>query len=123
MEALRLSINTDQLHITNLASSEHLIRRVVQIEVAVSRNPKQPDFSGLELLMDAPVNESGAARTQKFTARINERLKERAQVWKQQRLYAEERRHLNNQGKGGGKSKKSKKGDGGPPAGEPAESK
>ena len=67
----------DQLDVSALAVGEHLSRWVIQTELAVERNPLQPDFSGLDIIE-----------------------KERASIWKQERLYNQERRQLRG-GKGG----------------------
>ena len=97
------------------------------------RNPAQPDYSGLDIISGAAVQSDGRASTAKFTEWVTGRLKERAQVWKQERLYNQERRNLRGKGSGGkgggddsdddeaGKKKKKKKkfvggGKGDPPA-------
>eukprot|EP00974_Lingulodinium_polyedra_P032958 3170794-Lingulodinium_polyedra.AAC.1 len=69
---------------------ENLIRRVVQIEVAVERNPKHPDFSGLGIIEGGVTTEQGAARVPKFREHVSSRARERANVLKQERPYREE---------------------------------
>jgi hypothetical protein len=103
-EVLRLAITVDQLDITNLQSFELLVRRVIQDEVAVSRNAKHPDYGGLEVVMSAPVSESGAAVTMVFQEWVMNRLKDQANVHKQTRLWSEEQR-LRSKGAGRGKGK------------------
>lgn len=49
-----------------------------------------PDFSGLELVMEDSIGQTGEAKTTNFTAWISSKLKEKAQVQKQARLYKEE---------------------------------
>lgn len=122
MEALRLSITMEQLHIPNLNCLGHLIRWEVQKVVAGSRTPQQPSSSESALL-PGPVPESDAASSRKATAWTKERYWDRAEIQKLQRLYAKGCWQLPNQGKGRGKDRKGKKGDGRPPGGEPAESK
>ena len=70
--------------------------------MAVERNARHPDNSGLDVLLQAPVSAGGRAVTSKFNTYITDRLKERAQVWKQERLYREERRHQDHSTGGGG---------------------
>ena len=90
VEILRLGICRDQLNPVNLMSFELLVRRIVQLEIAVSRSPQSPEFSGLELLMEAPVTESGSASTRVLDGWLTEQLKTKAQIQKQARLYREE---------------------------------
>ena len=80
----------DQLDISNLMCFEHLIRRIIILEIAVGRNPGAPDFSGLDVVSEAPINQSGAAQVAAMNTWITERLKERANIQKQSRLYKEE---------------------------------
>ena len=87
---LRHFICTDQLDVSNLLGVEMMCRRLITIETAVGRNPQSPDFSGLELVMEDSIGQSGEARTTKFTEWVGARLKDRAQVQKQARLYKEE---------------------------------
>ena len=63
---LRLFMQFDQLDISNLAGCEYLVRRLLQIEAAVKRNPRQPDFEGLDAILDSSVDTSGAALAPKF---------------------------------------------------------
>ena len=74
-------------------SMELAVRRVVQIEVATSRSPSNPDYSGLEVLLDNPLTESGAASTRSLDEWVSSRLKEKAQIAKQTRLFKEETSH------------------------------
>ena len=68
-----------------------MFRRLVQIEAAVRRNPKVPDFSGLDVLMSAATDESGAATTAVFTEWVADRQKDQATIAKQGRLLREEK--------------------------------
>ena len=108
-EALRLAVSLDQLDVSNLASMEHLARRLVQLETAVARNPVHPDYTGLSALADGPISSLGQARTPKFTMWVTERQKEQANIMRQQRLYAQELSDTSGGGKGG---KSPGKGDG-----------
>lgn len=93
LEVIRLALTRDQLDISNLLSMELVVRRVVQLEVAVARNSSSPDYSGLEVLLDNPLSEGGAANTRSLDEWVTSRLKEKAQIAKQNRLYREEVSH------------------------------
>lgn len=130
-ELLRYMHSYDQLNIVNTACGEFAVRWLVQLEVATERNPRNPDFSGLDLIMGGAVNSEGKAITSKFTQELTTRLKERANIYKQERLYREERKHLTpgapgGRGDGGakarGKGKKGKEKSGGAGNGPPAAS-
>eukprot|EP00438_Fugacium_kawagutii_P013877 Skav219716 [mRNA] locus=scaffold301:31513:32607:+ [translate_table: standard] len=100
-ETLRLMHSYDQLNIANLASGEQLVRWLVQLETATERNFRSPDFTGLDLILGGAISAEGKALTQKFTEHLSSKLKERASIWKQERLYREERKHLLGGGPGG----------------------
>ena len=90
IECLRLAICKDQLDPTNLMCLELLTRRVIQLEVAVSRSPNSPEFQGLDILMESPITSKGAASTKALDTWLTSRLKEQANIQKQARLYREE---------------------------------
>jgi hypothetical protein len=90
LETIRLAVSVDQLDIANLLSFENIVRRIVQIECAVARNPAHPDFTGLELILEEAVDGSGKASVLKFNEWVSGRMKERAGVQKAARLYKEE---------------------------------
>ena len=100
-EVLRKAIEVDQLDISNLTSFEEAVRRIIQIEVAVARNPQQPDYSGLDELLESPVGSQGQASTTKVTHWLTDRLKDKANIQKQARLFREEC----GRGGGGGNSR------------------
>jgi hypothetical protein len=79
-DVLRLAHDVDQIDGSNLACLEQIARRLVQHETAVERNPRNPDYTGLDLIMGEPVSASGAARTQRFTGWLNERMKEQSNI-------------------------------------------
>ena len=82
---LKYLIATDQVDVSCLLGTEMMCRRLITIETAVTRNPQAPDFSGLDLVMESGIGQTGEARTAKFTEWISAKLKERAQVQKQAR--------------------------------------
>ena len=90
VEILRLGLCRDQLDITNLLSFELATRRLVQLEVAVARSPSSPDFNGLDILLENPVSDGGSAQTKNLDTWVTDRLKERANIQKQARLFREE---------------------------------
>ena len=108
-------MSVDQTDVSNQAAIEHIIRRLVQIELAVERCPTRPDFTGLDLLTDGTVSTRGAARADKFSTWLAERQRDRAQVFKQRRLCQEElanaRKLRENESgpEGGGQGKTDKK--------------
>lgn len=100
IEVLRLGLCRDQLDVTNLLSFELLTRRIVQIEIAISRSPSSADFTGLDILMESPISEGGSAQTKALDNWLTDRLKERANIQKQSRLFREEQ-SLSSKPKGG----------------------
>lgn len=102
IECLRLAICRDQLDVTNLMSMELLTRRIIQLELAVSRNPSSPEFGGLDLLMESPINIGGAASVRAVDSWLTARLKEQANIQKQTRLYREEQAFKYRDKSGGG---------------------
>lgn len=90
LECIRLGLLRDQLDLSNLLMAEMMIRRVVQLEVAVSRNNTAPDFAGLDVLLESPLTEGGGASARALDEWVTSRLKEKAQIAKQTRLFREE---------------------------------
>ena len=99
-EALRFH-SWDQIDGSATAVGEHLTRWAIQTELAVERNPSQPDYSGLDIISGAALTGEGRAAASRFGEWVTSRLKERSQIWKQERLYAQERRAQKGYGKGG----------------------
>ena len=106
-EVLRLMHSWDQVDLSMMASAELIVRWLIQTEIAVERNPRHPDYSGLDIVISAPVNAVGRASTSKFNTWVTDRLKERATIWKQERLYREEQKQSRK-----GDGKKGEEGDG-----------
>lgn len=90
IETLRLAISRDQVDVTNLCSFENICRRLLTLEMAVARNPSAPDFSGLEVVSEAPITSQGQAFVSSMSTWVTDRLKEKAQIQKQSRLFREE---------------------------------
>ena len=90
-EILRYFVCLDQLDPTNVMSAELVVRWLVLIENAVARNPKQPDWEGLEHVVASKVSSTGAAEVPGFMSWLTNVQKDQAQVMKQGRLLREER--------------------------------
>ena len=97
-QALRAFVSVDQVDPTNLLGVETLVRKLVQDEVAIGRNPKHPDYGGLDVMLHAPTTEHGAAQVAAFTEWVTERMKDQANIHKQTRLWASEQRLRNSKG-------------------------
>ena len=89
-DSLKAFLQVDQVDGSNLLGCEILVRRLIQIETATVRNPQSPDYSGLDLIMEQPIGAGGEDSVLKFSEWLGSRLKEKAQVQKQARLYREE---------------------------------
>ena len=110
-ECLRLALVHDQVDASALQVCEQIARRLDQIEMAVERCPSKPDFSGLDVLTDGAITARGSARNPTFRAWVGDRQRERANILKQRRLYAEEQRGAaKGDGKGGKKGRKGQRG-------------
>lgn len=91
-EVLRVSLQCDRLDVSSIQGYEIMVRRLIQDETAVARNPRHPDYGGLEVLMSSPLTESGMASVPAFNEWITGRLREQANIQKQTRLWHEEQR-------------------------------
>ena len=87
---IRNALEIDQLNVVNSLAFELLIRRLVQMETAVARNAQNPDFTGLDLMLEDSVGQGGEAITTTFNSWLSTKLKEKASIAKQTRLYKEE---------------------------------
>ena len=113
-EAFRFGHEVDQINASNLCSFELLMRRMIQIEMAVSRNSKAPDFTGLSVVLSSVVDGSGAIQTKGFHKWVADKNESRARIMKSERLYYEERAATRKKQKGDQKGKDPKgKGRGG----------
>lgn len=91
-ECLRLMHHFDQLDTSSLAVGEQLSRWLITVELAVERNPAQPNYEGLDVIGGAAVLQDGRASTARFGEWVSSKMKERSSVWKQERLFRQERR-------------------------------
>ena len=70
---------------------EHVSRWLIQVELAVERNPQQPNYEGLDILSGTSVSSDGRATTTKFVEWVSNRMKDRANIWRQERLFKQEK--------------------------------
>ena len=108
-EVLRVLITIDQCDPTNLISAELLVRWVVLLETATSRDPRQPDWDGLDIMVAGKISATGAAEVTVFNSWLTNIQKDQAQVMKQGRLLREERAAANKRKQDGGNKKDHKK--------------
>jgi hypothetical protein len=106
LEVFRHLLQYDQVDCSSLAGGVLLLRRLYQIELAVRKSPKSPDFDGLEFLMETAVDSSGAAVLPSIAKWLGETQHKEAFTLKQMRLWAEEKASLEKRKshKGGGKA-------------------
>ncbi|CAK0795784.1 unnamed protein product, partial [Prorocentrum cordatum] len=90
-EALRRFIEHDQVDVTNLARAELIARRIAQMQRAIRRNPKHPDYSSLEGTSASALDETGGAANRKFDERVAQEQKTKVVTTKNTRVYTEER--------------------------------
>ena len=82
-----------------------LMRRMIQIEMAVTRDSKAPDFTGLSVVLSSVVDGSVAIQTKGFHKWVADKNESRARVLKSERLYHEERAATRKKQKGDQKGK------------------
>eukprot|EP00959_Pyramimonas_sp_CCMP1952_P280988 5873439-Pyramimonas_sp.AAC.1 len=68
----------DQINLPNSAPAEMIARRALMIQRAVKKNPRNPDFDGLDTYMSHAFDTSGGVVTCKFDAEMAERRKTQA---------------------------------------------
>ena len=115
-EALQAFQQSDQLNLPALVGIEILCRYLVQIETAVARNPKCPDFQDLDALVGSTVNEIGGLVLPEYNKFIAQAQQAEAFTLKQRRLWREEQVVLTGPGNSGGYNNNSG-GGGGQPGG------
>ena len=85
-----LAVSVDRLDPTQVESLEHAARRILQIQKAVRKSPKNPDFTGLEPYLRHVADPSGGATTLAFDAHVADVLRAEGAWLKQSRLAKEE---------------------------------
>ena len=99
LEVLRVFIEVDQVDVSSLAGSELLVRRLFQIELAVERNPRSPDFEGLDALLETIYKPTGGLNVPTLSKWFSDVQQKEAFTLKQFRLAAEERKEIAKKGK------------------------
>ena len=89
---LHMMATRDRLNLPRIATSEHFARRILQIQKATRRNPKAPDFTGLEAYTSHLGGGTAPMRTPAFDKFVMEAQKSQAFLLKQARLLREELR-------------------------------
>ena len=65
LEVLHDTVCLDGLNVSGLVWAEAVVRKLVQVETAVRRNPEQPGFEELDLLTTMVVDETGSQTTER----------------------------------------------------------
>ncbi len=90
-EALWNFVSWDQVDCSMLIGCEFMARRIIVLETAIARNPKNPDYEGLDVIMSSRITETGTASTVEFQKWISNVHKDEPQIMKQGRLLREEK--------------------------------
>ena len=96
----------DRLDALNLSAAEYVARRILMIQRAVKRNPRSPDFDGLESFLANTLDSQGGIVTLEFEKYMAGIQQAEAQVMKQQRMAREEVEALDKKRKSGKKGDK-----------------
>lgn len=67
-DALRYLVTWDMIDVTACVGAELITRRIFVLEAAVARNPKAPDWEGLDMVQSHTLTEEGGAVAAKFAA-------------------------------------------------------
>ena len=87
---LRLAVSYDQIDCSNLASIEQVVRRIIEIQTAVRRNPKHPTFDSFDYNTRGTVDEVGGARAPGYGEWMAEQQRIEAKALKSTREWREE---------------------------------
>jgi hypothetical protein len=90
LSAIHLMVSVDRLQGCRLASAQHLARWAMMLQRALRRNPKAPDFSGLDSYMLHAQDQNGVMATPLFDRHITEKQRVDGQFMKQMRLQRDE---------------------------------
>ena len=85
-----------------------LARNILRIQWAVRRNPRTPDFSGLDGMTRQAFDETGGIVCSEFDRHYAESQRTQAQVKKQSRLWREEQEADDKRRRGGDKGDRDK---------------
>ena len=87
---LRLAVSYDQIDCSNLASIEQVVRRIIEIQTAVRRNPKHPTFDSFDYNTRGSVDEVGGDRAPGYGEWMAEQQRIEAKSLKSTREWREE---------------------------------
>ena len=90
-EILRHLLFVNQLDGGQILGAELLVRELIKVETAVGRNPKVPDWEGLDFISGNRLTDSGAVEVRGFNQWLGTTQKDQAFIVKQGRLLREER--------------------------------
>ena len=85
-----LLATVDRLDLFASAGAEHAARRLLQLQRAVRRNPRAPDYEGLQVYMAHSMEANGTVRSTQFDKFVSTVMEADAKILKQQRLAKEE---------------------------------
>ena len=98
----------DQVVPTELVAAECLTRESLRLDAAAYRDPRQPDWDGLEVMVSSCMNSCGSLETPAFSSWVASTQKDQAVMMKQNRLLREEKVAESNRRKKDGKGGKPK---------------
>lgn len=102
----------DGINLPQTAAGEHLARRLLQQSRAAKRNPRNPDFEGLDMYLNHMSELQTNMKSLKFDKHVAEVQRDRATALKQMRLDREEKEleeRRKGAGEGGGRNRRGKK--------------
>ena len=91
LHAFHLLVCVDRLDPMHLSVAEHLSRKVLQQQKAIQRNPKQPDFTGLEEYERHAKGATGEMYAPEWDKHVSEQHRNQALIDRNQRLASEEK--------------------------------
>lgn len=89
---LQLAASIIHLNVTYFSAFEQIARRVVQVEMAFSKNPYQPNFSGFGVVFEGGIAAGDSSRESKLRPRFVVGHADKAIVLKHHSLWSEETR-------------------------------
>lgn len=89
-EVVRLGVSYDQLDASNIAAMEQVVRRIVQVQMAIRRNPRHPTFEGLDGVLSASTDDSGGVALRAFSQWFADEQSREGKMLKAQRLWRDE---------------------------------
>ena len=91
LHAFHLMVCVDRLDPMHSAVAEHLSRKILQRQKAIQRNPKQPDFTGLDEYERHAKGATGEMHAPEWDKHVSEQHRNQALIDRNQRLASEEK--------------------------------